>query len=78
MQVMEKSNFKIATDEEIDIALSGQYLLNLPISVEESRVCFNLFSPDIHLSALFFVYLLSLSLSNLYILFGEYSLTKSF
>uniref|UniRef100_A0A7C9CZ15 Aminopeptidase n=1 Tax=Opuntia streptacantha TaxID=393608 RepID=A0A7C9CZ15_OPUST len=37
-QVMEKSNFKIATDEDIDIALSGQYLLNLPISVEESRL----------------------------------------
>lgn len=37
-QVMEKSNFKIATDEEIDVALSGQYLLNLPISVDESKL----------------------------------------
>lgn len=37
-QVMAKSNFKIATDEEIDIALSCQYLLNLPISVDESRL----------------------------------------
>ncbi|KAJ8432050.1 hypothetical protein Cgig2_001974 [Carnegiea gigantea] len=36
--VMDKSNFKIATDEEIDIALSCQYLLNLPISVDESRL----------------------------------------
>lgn len=37
-QVMEKSNFKIATDEEIDVAQSGQYLLNLPISVDESKL----------------------------------------
>ena len=35
---MEKSNFKIATEEEIDVALSGQYLLNLPITVDESKV----------------------------------------
>lgn len=39
MQVMEKSNFKIATNEEIDVALSGQYLLNLPIAVDDSKVC---------------------------------------
>ncbi|MED6169657.1 hypothetical protein PIB30_023209 [Stylosanthes scabra] len=37
-QVMEKSNFKIATDEEIEVALSGQYLLNLPITVDESKL----------------------------------------
>ena len=37
-QVMEKSNFKIVTDEEIDVAHSGQYLLNLPIKVDESKV----------------------------------------
>ncbi|KAB1669172.1 hypothetical protein ES319_1Z069200v1 [Gossypium barbadense] len=37
-QVMEKSNFKIATDEEIDVALAGQYLLNLPIIVDESKI----------------------------------------
>ncbi|CAI0419059.1 unnamed protein product [Linum tenue] len=37
-QVMSKSNFKIATDEEIDIALSGQYLSNLPIKVDESKL----------------------------------------
>lgn len=37
-QVMEKSNFKIVTDEEIEVARSGQYLLNLPISVDESKV----------------------------------------
>jgi hypothetical protein len=36
---MDKSNFKITTDEEIDVALSGQYLLNLPIKVDESKVC---------------------------------------
>ncbi|MED6157898.1 hypothetical protein PIB30_027696 [Stylosanthes scabra] len=37
-QVMEKSNFKIATEEEIEVALSGQYLLNLPITVDESKL----------------------------------------
>ena len=39
MQVMGKSNFKIATDDEVDLAHSGQYLLNLPITVDESKVC---------------------------------------
>ncbi|KAL3722916.1 hypothetical protein ACJRO7_035155 [Eucalyptus globulus] len=37
-KVMDKSHFKIATNEEIDIALSGQYLLNLPIRVNESKL----------------------------------------
>ncbi|XP_058092887.1 uncharacterized protein LOC131239281 isoform X2 [Magnolia sinica] len=37
-QVMEKSNYKIVTDEEIDVAQSGQYLLNLPIKVDESKL----------------------------------------
>ncbi|XP_044501321.1 uncharacterized protein LOC123222750 isoform X2 [Mangifera indica] len=37
-QVMDKSNFKITTDDEVDVALSGQYLLNLPISVDESKL----------------------------------------
>lgn len=37
-QVMEKSNFKIVSDEEIDVAHSGQYLLNLPIKVDESKL----------------------------------------
>lgn len=37
-QVMEKSNFKIVSDEEIDVARSGKYLLNLPISVNESKI----------------------------------------
>ncbi|KAJ4729564.1 Aminopeptidase [Melia azedarach] len=37
-QVMDKSNFKITSDDEIDVALSGQYLLNLPISVDESKL----------------------------------------
>ncbi|WOL18707.1 hypothetical protein Cni_G27504 [Canna indica] len=37
-QVMEKSNFKIVTDDEIDVAHSGQYLLNLPIKVDESKL----------------------------------------
>ncbi|KAL6135756.1 hypothetical protein ACLB2K_067982 [Fragaria x ananassa] len=38
MQVMEKSNFKITSDEEIEVAHSGQYLLNLPIVVDESKL----------------------------------------
>ncbi|XP_006662966.1 uncharacterized protein LOC102700471 [Oryza brachyantha] len=37
-QVMEKSNFKLLSDEEYDVAQSGQYLLNLPIKVDESKV----------------------------------------
>ncbi|KAK7380705.1 hypothetical protein VNO78_33220 [Psophocarpus tetragonolobus] len=37
-EVMRKSNFKIANQEEIDVALSGQYLLNLPITVNESKL----------------------------------------
>ncbi|RDX69421.1 hypothetical protein CR513_51468, partial [Mucuna pruriens] len=37
-EVMEKSNFQIVTDDEIDIAHSGQYLLNLPITVDESKL----------------------------------------
>ncbi|XP_071734922.1 uncharacterized protein [Rutidosis leptorrhynchoides] len=41
-KVMEKSNFKICSNEEIDVAHSGQYLLNLPISVDESKIDKNL------------------------------------
>ncbi|XP_057982533.1 uncharacterized protein LOC131167711 isoform X2 [Malania oleifera] len=37
-QVMDKSNFKIVTDDELDVALSGQYQLNLPIKVDESKL----------------------------------------
>ncbi|ONM26701.1 aminopeptidase, partial [Zea mays] len=35
---MEKSNFKLLSDEEYEVAQSGQYLLNLPIKVDESKV----------------------------------------
>lgn len=35
---MEKSNFKILTDEELEVAKSAQYLLNLPIKVDKSKV----------------------------------------
>ena len=38
MQMMDKSNFKLTTDDEVEIALSGQYRLNLPIIVDESKV----------------------------------------
>ncbi|XP_062196963.1 uncharacterized protein LOC133899934 isoform X2 [Phragmites australis] len=37
-QIMEKSNFKLLSDEEYEVAQSGQYLLNLPIKVDESKV----------------------------------------
>ncbi|KAK1391903.1 Disease resistance protein [Heracleum sosnowskyi] len=37
-QVMDKSNFKVTSDEEISIAHAGQYLLNLPIAVDESKL----------------------------------------
>ncbi|XP_057437613.1 uncharacterized protein LOC130729793 [Lotus japonicus] len=37
-QVMEKSNFKVVTDDEVEVAHSGQYLLNLPITVDESKL----------------------------------------
>lgn len=37
-KVMEKCNFKILSDEEEDVARSGKYLLNLPISVNESQL----------------------------------------
>ncbi|GKV40702.1 hypothetical protein SLEP1_g48312 [Rubroshorea leprosula] len=40
---MDKSNFKITTHDEIDIALSAQYRLNLPIVVDESKVDKRLF-----------------------------------
>nr|GLL17157.1 uncharacterized protein LOC109181704 [Ipomoea trifida] len=36
--IMDKNNFKIAIDEEIEVAQSGQYLLNLPITVDESKL----------------------------------------
>ncbi|PKU64645.1 uncharacterized protein LOC110107844 [Dendrobium catenatum] len=43
-KVMEKSNFKVVTNEEMDVAHHGQYLLNLPIRVDESKLDKNLFS----------------------------------
>ena len=39
---MEKSNFKLLSDEEYEVAQSGQYLLNLPIQVDEHKVWSNL------------------------------------
>ncbi|KAF3337108.1 hypothetical protein FCM35_KLT17695 [Carex littledalei] len=36
-KMMEKSNFNIVSDEEIEVAQSAQYLLNLPIKVDESK-----------------------------------------
>ncbi|CAH8358565.1 unnamed protein product [Eruca vesicaria subsp. sativa] len=37
-EVMEKSNFKVITNEEIEVALSAQYRLNLPIVVNEAKL----------------------------------------
>ncbi|KAF3337109.1 hypothetical protein FCM35_KLT17696 [Carex littledalei] len=37
-EVMKQSNFAIVTDEELEVAQSGNYLLNLPIVVDESKV----------------------------------------
>ncbi|TXG54957.1 hypothetical protein EZV62_020213 [Acer yangbiense] len=37
-EVMDKSNFKITSIDEIEIALSAQYRLNLPIVVDESKL----------------------------------------
>jgi hypothetical protein len=36
---MSKSNFKILTDDEVEVATSGEYLLNMPIAVDKSKVC---------------------------------------
>lgn len=55
MQVMEQSNFKIVTDEEIDVAHCGQYLLNLPIKVDESKVSANATSKK--KSTILFIYI---------------------
>ncbi|KAL5724500.1 hypothetical protein ACHQM5_007752 [Ranunculus cassubicifolius] len=41
-KVMDKSNFKITTQDEFEVAQSGQYLLNLPIAVDESKLDKNL------------------------------------
>ncbi|KAG8656055.1 hypothetical protein MANES_04G093800v8 [Manihot esculenta] len=43
-QVMDKSNFKIATDDEINVALAAQYRLNLPIVVNETKLDSRLFT----------------------------------
>ncbi|KAF6134009.1 hypothetical protein GIB67_038300 [Kingdonia uniflora] len=43
-KVMDKSNFKLTTREEIEVAQSGQYLLNLPITVDESKLDKKLFT----------------------------------
>ncbi|KAG2649755.1 hypothetical protein PVAP13_1NG130300 [Panicum virgatum] len=37
-KMMEKSSFKLLSDQEYEVARSGQYLLNLPIEVDESKV----------------------------------------
>ncbi|TVU20802.1 hypothetical protein EJB05_30398 [Eragrostis curvula] len=42
-QMMEKSSFKLLTKEEYKVAQSGQYLLKIPIEVDESKVDQDLF-----------------------------------
>ncbi|XP_074318401.1 uncharacterized protein LOC141655210 [Silene latifolia] len=36
--MMEKSNFKLVSDQEMDIAISGTYCVNLPIIVDEAKL----------------------------------------
>lgn len=49
-EVMNKSNFKITTDDEIHVALSGQYLLYLPIveSKLEKKLLKRYFEEHLH------------------------------
>lgn len=43
-QVMEKSNFQILNDAEVELAQSGQYLLNMPIAVDKFKLDKRLFT----------------------------------
>lgn len=43
-QLMSKSNFKILTDDEVEVATSGEYLLNMPIAVDKSKLDKKLFT----------------------------------
>ena len=36
--VMDKSNFKMVSDAEAEVALAGEYLLSLPIAIDDSKV----------------------------------------
>lgn len=35
---MEKSNFQILSDAEVELSQVGQYLVNMPIAVDKSKV----------------------------------------
>lgn len=70
---MEKSNFKVTTDDEIDVALSGQYLLNLPITVDESKV--SAFTCCIFIFYLFYDFH---DTHQYHVAFSEFSWTRSF
>lgn len=35
---MEKSNFQILNDAEVELAHAGQYLVNMPIAVDKNKV----------------------------------------
>lgn len=35
---MDKSNFQILNDAEVELAQAGQYLVNMPIAVDKSKV----------------------------------------
>jgi len=35
---MDKSNFQILNDAEVQLAQAGQYLVNMPIAVDKSKV----------------------------------------
>ncbi|KAL8160137.1 hypothetical protein V2J09_001674 [Rumex salicifolius] len=38
MMMMEKSNFKVVSNQEVAVALAGKYRLNLPIKVDEAKI----------------------------------------
>ena len=44
MQVFEKSNFKLVSQSEYDLAQKGEYLLTLPIEVDLKRLDTRLWS----------------------------------
>lgn len=37
-EMMDKSNFKLVTNEEIEVALSGKYRVNFPVKVDETKI----------------------------------------
>lgn len=51
---MNKSNFKLLNDAEVEVATAGQYLLNMPIAVDTAKVL--LFVACFHVLLFFFLW----------------------